>query len=101
MKLFIQKRLKIVFLYLYKLRLKMSFRAIVRELKYSQDTVKIWIDRYQKSGDMQDEEGRGRKRKTSEAEDMNIISIVKKLRTRLSAKISQKETNISLVTVRR
>jgi len=41
MKLFIQKRLEIVLLYLYKLRLKMSFRAIVRELKCSQDTVKI------------------------------------------------------------
>ena len=41
MELFIQKRLEIVFLYLYKLKLKISFRVIVRELKYSQDTVKI------------------------------------------------------------
>ena len=66
----------------------MSFRAIARELKYSQDIVKIWINRYQESGDVQDEEERGRKRKTSEAEDINIISMIKKLRTRSSAKIS-------------
>src|SRR5579871_717374 len=67
----------------------MSFRAIARELKYSRDTVKIWINRYQESGDVQDEEGRDRKRKTSEAEDINIISMIKKLRTRSSAEISQ------------
>ena len=54
---------------------------------------------------MQDEEERGKKRKTSEAKDMNIISIIKKLRTRLSAEISQiinkQGINISLVTVKR
>src|SRR5579871_370151 len=83
----------------------MSFRAIAKELKCSRDTVKIWIDRYQESRDIQDKEGRGRKRKTSEAEDMNIIFMTKKLRTRLSAEISQiineQGIDISSVTVRR
>src|SRR5579871_6085346 len=83
----------------------MSFRAIARELKCSQGTVKIWIDKYQESGDVQDEEGRGRKRKTSEAEDMNIISMTKKLRIRSLAEISQiinkQGIDISSVTVRR
>ena len=41
MKFFIQKRLEIIFLYIHKLGPKLSFKAIVRELKCSQDIVKI------------------------------------------------------------
>ena len=69
---------KLFFLHHHKLRPKLSIRAIVKELHYSKDIVQTWINRYQETGDVQDEERRGRKRKTSEKEDLNIISITKK-----------------------
>src|SRR5271157_2766346 len=88
MALSIQKRWEIVFLHLHKFRSKLSMRTIAKKLQYSQDTVKISINRYQETGNVQDKEGRGRKRKTSEKEDKKIISKTKRLRTNLSAKIS-------------
>ena len=104
MELSIQQRWEIIFLHHHKLGPKLSIRALVKELHYSKDTVQTWINRYQETGDVQDEERRGRKRKTSEKEDMNIISITKKLRTRSSADISKlmsrKGTDISSRTVR-
>ena len=105
MPLSIQKRWEIIFLHLHKLGPKLSIKAIAKELKCSKDTVQTWIDRYQETGDIQDEEGRGRKRKTSEKEDLDIISIAKRLRTSLSAdistSISRKGTDISSRTMRR
>ena len=105
MALLIQKRWEIVFLHLHKLGLKLSIRTIAKKLQYSQDTVKTWINRYQETGDVQDEEGRGRKRKTSEKEDKRIISKIKKLRTNSSAEISwsmkRQGVDISSATVRR
>src|SRR5579871_4072660 len=54
---------------------------------------------------MQDEEGRGRKRKTSEKEDLDIITIAKKNRTKTLAEIStsidKQGTTISKSRVRR
>src|SRR5579871_5379154 len=54
---------------------------------------------------MQDEEGRGRKRKTSEKEDLDIITIAKKNRTKTLAEIStsidKQGTTISKAIVRR
>src|SRR5579871_1062890 len=54
---------------------------------------------------MQDEEGRSRKRKTSEREDLDIVTIAKKNRTKTLAKIStsidKQGTTISKTTVRR
>ena len=54
---------------------------------------------------MQDEEKRDRKRKTSEREDLDIITIAKKNRTKTLAEIStsmnKQGTTISKVTVRR
>ena len=78
MEFLIQKRWEIIFLHLYRLGPKLNMKVIAKELQCSQDTVKTQIDRYQKTGDVQDEEGRGRKRKTSEREDLNIISMAKK-----------------------
>ena len=104
MELSIQQRWEIIFLHHHKLGPKLSIRALVKELHYSKDTVQTWINRYQETGDVQDEERRGRKRKTSEKEDLNIISIAKKLRTSSSADISKlmsrKGTDISSRTVR-
>jgi transposase len=105
MKLSIQKRWEIIFLHLHRLGPKLSIYAIARELQCSRDTVKIWILRYQETGDVQDEEGRGRKRKTSEREDLDIISMAKKQRTttlaNISTSMSKQGTNISLMTVKR
>ena len=39
--------------------------------------MKTWIDRYQETGDVQDQEKIGRKRKTSEKEDNTIITTAK------------------------
>jgi transposase len=78
MEISIKKRWEIIFLHLPRLGPKLSIYAIAKELQCSRDTVKTWILRYQETGDVQDEKGRGRKRKTSEKEDLNIITIVKK-----------------------
>jgi transposase len=51
----IQKRWEIVFLHLHKLGPKLSIRAIAKELKCSRDTVQTWINRYQETGNIQDE----------------------------------------------
>ena len=59
MQLSIEQRLEIIFLHLPKL----SIRRIAEELNYSRNIVKTWINRYQETGDVQDEEKRGRKRR--------------------------------------
>ena len=56
MQLSIQQRWEIIFLHLYRLCPKLRIKEIVRELKYSKNTVKIWINRYEEIGDVQDEE---------------------------------------------
>src|SRR5579871_4094458 len=101
----IEKHWEIIFLYLHRLGLKLSTRAIAKELQCSRNIVEIWIYRYQKIGDVQDEEGRGRKRKTLEKEDLDIVTIAKKNRTKILAKIStsidKQGTTISKAIVRR
>ena len=84
----VEKRWEIIFLYLHRLGPKLSIRAIATELQYSKNIVEIWIHRYQETGDVQDEEKRGRKRKTSEREDLDITTIAKKNRTKTLAEIS-------------
>src|SRR5579871_5575503 len=88
MQLSIQKRWKIVFLHLHRLGSKLGIRAIAKELRCSKDTVQTWINRYQETGDVQEEENQGRKRKTSEKEDLDIVSIAKKHRISSSMEIS-------------
>ena len=77
----IQKHWEIIFLHTHKLGPKLSLHAIAKELHCSSDTVQTWINRYQDTGDVQDEQGRGRKRKTSDKEDTNIVSMAKRLRS--------------------
>jgi transposase len=105
MELSIQQRWEIIFLHLHRLGPKLSIKAIVRELHYSRNTVKTWIHRYQETGDVQDEEKQGRKRKTSEKEDLDIISMAKKQKTStladISTSMSRQGTDISLMTVKR
>src|SRR5579871_665085 len=105
MQLSIQQRLEIIFLYLHRLGPKLSIRRIAEELNYSIYIVKIWIYRYQETGDIQDEEKRGRKRKTSEKEDLDIVTIAKKNRTKtladISISIDKQRTTISKAIIRR
>ena len=105
MKFSIEKCWEIIYLYFYRQRPKLSTRAIIKKLQCSRNTVKTWIHRYQKTRDMQDEERRGRKRKTSEREDLDIFTIAKKNRTKTLAEIStsmdKQGTTISKATVRR
>src|SRR5579871_5019834 len=101
----VQKRWEIIFLHLYRLGLKYSIRKIAKELQCSKDTVQTWIHRYQETGDIKDEERRGRKRKTSEKEDLDIISMAKKQKISILADISismsKQGTKISLMTIKR
>jgi transposase len=100
----IKKRWEIIFLHLHKLGPQLSIRAIAKELNCSQDTVKTWIQRYQETGDVQDKERQGRKRKTTEKEDLDIIDIAKKQRTStladISTAMSRQGVDISLNTIR-
>ena len=84
----IQKRWEIIFLYFHELGPQLSIRAIAKRLHCSRDIVQTWIKRYQETGDVQDKEGRGRKRKTTAKEDLDIINIVKKQSTSILADIS-------------
>jgi len=101
----IEKCWEIIFLHLHRLGPKLSTRAIAKELQCSRNTVETWIHRYQKTGDIQNEEGRGRKRKTSERENLDIVAIAKKNRTKTLAEISismkRQGVDISSATVRR
>ena len=66
-----------MFLHLHKLGPKLSLRRIAKELHYYPNTVQKWINQYQETGDIQDQEGRGLKRKTSEKEDTDIVTMAK------------------------
>src|SRR3979411_1488719 len=101
----IQKCWEIIFLHLHRLGPKFNIREIAKELQCSKDTIQTWIHRYKETGDVQDEEGRGRKRKTAEKEDLDIISIAKKQRINtladISISMSRQGTDISLATIKR
>ena len=100
----IQKHWEIVFLHLHRLGPKLSLRSIAKEVKCSLDTVQTWIKQYQETGDVQDKGGQGRKRKTSDKEDRDIVTIAKKHKTGSSANIStlinKKGINVSSATIR-
>src|SRR5579871_5190327 len=101
----IKKHWEIIFLHFHRLRPKLSIKAVAKELQCSRNTVKTWIHRYQKIRDVQDKERRDRKRKTSEREDLDIVTIAKKNRTKILAEIStsmdKQGTTISKAIVRR
>src|SRR5579871_182688 len=84
----IKKYWEIIFLHLHRKGPKLSIREIVKEVQCSRDTIKTLIQRYQETRDIKDKERQGRKRKTTEEEDLDIIHIAKKYRTNTLAKIS-------------
>ena len=78
MSLLIKSRWEIVFLACHPLGPKMSVGKIVKFIKCSMSTVQKWISKYQETGDVQDDEVRGRKREKLEKEDTQIISLSNK-----------------------
>ena len=105
MSLSIKSRWEIVFLAHHPLGPKMSVGKIATYIKCSKSTVQKWISKYQETGDVQDDEGRGRKRKTSEKEDTQIISLSNKYPEMSAQEISQKMLTkgviVSPTTIRR
>ena len=75
MALSIQKRWEIIFLNKHPYGPKMNQNRIAKYLGIDKSTVKVWIQRYEDTGDVQNLEGRGRKRKTSAEEDNGIIEL--------------------------
>ena len=105
MALFVQKRWEIVFLCRHKPGPKLGFKAAAKYVGCSAKTAHRWVLRYESTGDVCDEEGRGRKRKTNTKEDNSIVQIAAKKRKVSSTQIAQQMigtgTNISSTTVRR
>jgi transposase len=75
-----------------------------KELHCAIETVNKWIHRYQQTGDVQDEYGRGLKRKTSDNEDLTITSMAKRLRSsssvEMSTSLKRQGISVSPATVR-
>jgi len=59
MSLTIQKRWEIVFLKKHRLGPKLDNTKIAKEIGCSRDTVRTWVERYEETGDVLDEEGNG------------------------------------------
>jgi len=77
---------------------------IAKEIGCSRDTVRTWVERYEETGDVLGEEGRGRKRITTEKQDAMIGDLMTKDTDRTGAEISaimgRKGVEISPTTVR-
>ena len=103
MSLSVQKRWEIVFLCRHKLGPKLGFKSTAKYVGCSPKTARRWVLRYETTGDICDEEGRGRKRKTNTDEDKVIVQIAAKKGKVSSKQIAQvyEHTDISSRTVRR
>ena len=105
MSLSIQKRWKIIFLSKHRLGPKLSPAAVAKEVGCSKLTVAHWLKRYRETGDIQDQEGRGRKRKTSPNEDHLLLKLITKhprtKSSKLAREMSKKGIHISSSAVRR
>ena len=75
MSLTIKTRWEIVFLHTHKKGPQLSYADIAKHLKIARSTVKTWVERFLDTGDVQDLEGRGRKRKTTQRDDIRIIRL--------------------------
>ena len=87
MSLSIQKRWEIIFLSKHRLGPKLS--PVAKEVGYSKPTVAHWLKRYQETGDIQDQECRGRKRKTSPNEDHLLLKLITKHPRTKSSKLAR------------
>ena len=82
MSLSVQKRWEIVFLCRHKLGPKLGFKSAAKYVGCSPETARRWVLRYETTGDICDEEGRARKRKTNTDGDKAILRIAVKKKQR-------------------
>jgi len=105
MSLTIKTRWEIVFLHTHKKGPQLSYADIAKHLKIARSTVKTWVERFLDTGDVQDLEGRGRKRKTTQRDDIRIIRLAENDPETTSKKIhldmEGKGLEVSESTVRR
>ena len=100
-----EQRIEIVFLRLHHLGPKLSFNAIAEYMKCSKQTVITWVKRYERSQNVENKKGRGRKRKTEENEDFMISKRIKSHPEESSIQLSQymkdRSVDIAPRTIRR
>ena len=105
MVLSVQRRWEIVFLHKHPLGPKMSTYAIAKYIGCDLKTVENWLKRYEETNDVQEKEGRGRKRKFSEILDKKLIRAIEKEPTTssrcLSARLKAKGVSISPSTIQK
>jgi len=105
MSLDMKTRWEIVFLSRHKLGPKLSQRKIANHVGCSQSTVCHWLECFDRTGDVLDEEGRGRKRKTSEHEDEKLVAMATTSpdasSQKLAAKMSKRGPQVSPRTIQR
>lgn len=105
MSISVQKRWEIIFLSRHTYGPKWSNIKISKYLKVDKKTVQRWIDRYNSTGDVQDIEKSGAKRKSSEKEDIILETLVEKYPTetvaQLQARLIKKDINLSKTTIQR
>jgi len=104
MALSIKKRWEIFFLSKHPRGPKMNITQIGKELRCARAAVRTWLQRYEETGDVQDKEGRGRNRKTTERQDNMIGALMEQDTEQSAAGISEilqtKGVDISPTTVR-
>ena len=105
MALSIRKRWELVFLCRHPRGPKLGFKLAAKEVGCSTTTAKKWVKRFEDTEDVQDEVGRGRKRKTTANQDQKIVDIVQKKRTihsgEIAMELKSKGVDLSARTVRR
>lgn len=105
MALSIQKRWEIVFLSKHEKGPKWNESQVSRYLRIDRQTVRRWVTRYEESGDVQDLERKGRKRKTSMRNDNAIIRLFEKdpsmTLNRARAQLKRRRIEVSNQTISR
>ena len=102
----IRQRWEIVFLKSHPLGPKLGYDKISKAIGIPKSSVRFWWKRYKQTGDVQDEEGRGRKRKTTERDDILMVDQVLQRENETSESLNKrfktsKGTSVSSRTIRR
>ena len=77
MSLSIKKRWEIIFLTSHKLGPQLSYKRVSKVVKCTPSTVQKWVMRWKETGEVEDEVGRGAKRKTTPKQDLAIAKAAK------------------------
>ena len=104
MALSIERRWEIIFLVLHPLGPKLSYANAAKHIHCSSSTISEWVQCYRETGDVQDKQGRGLKRSTTEKEDDLIIKLAKTddnaSAPKIQSKLQKRGINISQQTIR-